>query len=63
MRFETSDKRRQAVKQSDFRMTAGGSVYFLNRGELSTGEISQLCFASLEMTGRREIGSSPALCG
>lgn len=56
MRFETSDKRRQAVKQSDFRMTAGGcSVYFLNRGELSAGEISRLCFASLEMTGRREI--------
>lgn len=41
MRFEISDKRRQAVKLSDFRMTAGGgSVYFLNRGELS-----QLCFA------------------
>lgn len=56
MRFETSDKRRQAVKQSDFRMTVGGcSVYLLNRGELSAGEISRLCFASLEMTGRREI--------
>lgn len=46
MRFETSDKRRQAVKLLDFRMTAGGcSVYFLNRGELSAGEISRLCFA------------------
>ena len=46
MRFETSDKRCQAVKLSDFRMTAGVSVYtFLTVGSLVLGRF--LDFASL----------------
>lgn len=54
MRFETSDKRRQAVKLLDFRMTAGGAVYTsLTVGSLVLGRF--LDFASLEMTGGREI--------
>ena len=54
MRFETSDKRCQAVKQSDFRMTAGGAVYtFLIVGSLVLGRF--LDFASLEMMRRREV--------
>ena len=47
MRFETSDKRRQAVK-SDFRMTVGGAVYtFLTVGSLVLGRF--LDFASLRL--------------
>lgn len=55
MRFETSDKRRQAVKLLDFRMTAGGGAVYtsLTVGSLVLGRF--LDFASLEMTGRREI--------
>lgn len=47
MRFETSDKRRQAVKQSDFRMTAGVVYTSLTVGSLVLGRF--LNFASLRL--------------